>query len=142
MKKIIITLFFGLMTICAFSQTYNMPAGSGIDSATTCSGTFYDTGGRNGNHGVNQSSTMLFRPGTIGMAVRLVFSEFTVAEGATMTIYDGPDNTAVIIAVYDANISPIGLDIVATSDNPSGAVTVEFTSGANNEAGWTAAVDC
>ncbi|HNY08175.1 MAG TPA: proprotein convertase P-domain-containing protein, partial [Bacteroidales bacterium] len=142
MKKIACTLLIIFTVFIAFSQTYNMPSGSGIDSATTCSGTFYDTGGSNGNHGTNQSSTMIFHPGTPGMAVRLVFSTFTVADGATMTIYDGTDNTAVVIALYDANISPIGLDIVATSDNPTGSITVEFTSGTNNEVGWAAAVDC
>ena len=124
------------------AQSYTMPSGSGSADYTTCSGTFYDAGGVNGGHGTNQNSSITFHPSTQGMSVRLVFSVFRVGTGATMTIYDGPDNTANIIGEYDRYISPLGIEIVATANNPTGEMTIEFVSGASAEEGWVAAVSC
>ncbi len=142
MKRILSWLFLIICVSALSAQNYNMPTGSRSAQYTTCQGTFYDAGGANGNHGTNQNSTITFQPSTQGMSIRLIFSVFRVADGATMNIYDGPDNTAELIATYDQYISPLGIEIVATTNNPTGAITVTFTSGSRVSEGWVAAVSC
>ena len=91
---------------------------------------------------MNQNSTITFRPSTQGMSIRLVFSVFRVGDGATLKIYDGEDITRDLIATYDQYISPLGIDIVATVNNPTGALTVAFTSGSSVKEGWAASISC
>ena len=142
MKKLGCLLFSAVFAISVHAQTINMPSGTSSAEYTTCNAVFYDAGGLTGNHGANQASTITFHPGTPGMAVRIIFTIFNVGSGATLIAYDGPDDTAPVIATYDEFISPIGLEIVATADNPTGDVTVTFTSGSNVDDGWSAQVDC
>lgn len=144
MKRFLLTLAV-LIPYILFAQTnINMPSGSNTASHTTCNARFYDTGGLNGNHGVNQNSSIKFTPATAGLAIRIQFNIFTVGEGAVMTLYDGPDNTYPVIAVYDEFINPSGLAIVAgpPPTNPDGSIYIEFTSGTMNEIGWQADVTC
>lgn len=143
MKRIFSVLLLTFFTLVSQAQSYTMPAGSGSAEYTACGGTFYDAGGANGNHMANQNSTITFHPSTAGMSVRLIFSVFRVGNDATLTIYDGPTvDEERVIATYDRYISPIGLEVVATADNPTGDITVTFTSGSSVENGWVAAIDC
>ncbi len=143
MKKILF-IVFSFVVFSTYAQIVNMPSGSNTTVVTTCNATFYDTGGLNGNHGINQNSGIRFTPATPGMAVKLQFSIFTVGTGASMVIYDGPDATYNEIATYDEFISPSGIAIVSgpQPNNPDGSIYVQFTSGTGNEIGWAANVSC
>ena len=124
MKKLLLILV-SFVTIGVYAQaTYNMPSGTNTASYTTCNAIFYDMGGLSGNHGLNQNSSIKFTPSSPGLAIKIVFTSFVVAEGATMIIYDGPDNTYVPIATFDEFILPTGLPMVASPSplNPDGPV--------------------
>jgi len=144
MKRLLLVLF-SFVTIGVFAQaTYNMPSGTNTASYTTCNATFYDMGGNSGNHGVNQNSSIKFTPTTPGTAIKIVFTSFVVATGATMTIYDGPNDTYTLIATFDEFILPTGLPMVASPSplNPDGSIFIKFTSGTSNEMGWKANITC
>lgn len=142
MKRILSWLFLITCVSALYAQSYNMPTGSRSAQYTICGGTFYDAGGSNGNHGTNQKSTITFNPSTQGMSICLTFSVFRVGEGATMKIFDGIDTTAALIATYDPDISPLGIEVAATANNPTGALTVKFISGTRVSDGWVAAISC
>jgi len=143
MKKIILYLLL-FIVISANAQVINMPSGGATANHSTCNATFYDAGGQLGNHGINQNSSIRFTPSATGLAVRIQFNVFTVGTGATMILYDGPDNSYLPIATYDEFINPSGLAIVAgpAPINPNGSIYIEFTSGTMNEVGWSATVTC
>ena len=76
MKKVLLTLAV-LIPYILFAQTnINMPSGSNTATHTTCNARFYDTGGLNGNHGINQNSSIKFAPATAGLAIRIQFNIF------------------------------------------------------------------
>jgi len=140
-------LFFWICfySFSAFTQsTILIPNGTGTAINTTCNATFYDAGGAAGNHGLYQNSSLKLTPGTAGLAIKLSFSMFSVATGASLTIYDGPDDSYTPIAVYSEFVSPVGLAIVAgpSPNNPDGSLFIEFTSGDQNSSGWVASVTC
>ncbi len=142
MKKIFSILGFMLLsTMLVVAQSINMPSGNGTAEESTCSGTFYDSGGANGNHAANSASSILLVPAD-GGAISLAFTLFDLGEGATLTLYDGDDNTAPIIMTYEANIAPSEFPIVATNPEGDGCIFIEFTSGAATAQGWAATVDC
>lgn len=138
-------LFIGFASLTSLAQiTINMPNGTGTATHTTCNANFYDPGSASGNHGMYQNSTIKLTPATVGLAVKLNFINFNIGEGASLTLYDGPDNTYPMIAIYTAYINPTGLSIVAgpQPNNPDGSIFMEFVSGANNGPGWQASVTC
>jgi len=142
MKKILTILFFFTSFVVYAQQNINMPNGTGSAIYSSCNANFYDAGGLAGNHGLYQATSVKFSPTTPGMAVKIQFISFVVAEGAFLTIHDGPDNTYSIIGTYDQYINPTGLAIVATPANPDGSLYIQFTSGATNGSGWSASVTC
>lgn len=143
MKKLF-TLFLSIFLInTLIAQTsYLIPTGTGSASFTTCNGVFYDAGGASGSHGENQNSKITFLPGTPNSSIKVNFTQFSVDPLATLTVYDGLNETAIPIATFNSSITPIGLNIAATSANTSGALTFVFTSGAGNGLGWVADLTC
>lgn len=144
MKKIYLLLIFLVSCTLYGQQTVLMPNGTNTANISTCNATFYDAGGNGGSHGLNQNSSIKFTPSTAGVAIKIVFNSFVVAPGATMTLYDGPDDTYTLIATYDQFISPTGLPMVASPSplNPDGSIFIKFTSSTNNEMGWVASITC
>src|ERR1700741_4480153 len=100
MKKIYTLIFFAI-TFLNYSQTYNMPAG--VNTFTTCTGNFYDSGGpgltgpaRAGN---NESRTITFCPVTPGDRMRVVFTVFSLENNADfLDVYDGTSTAAPLLA--------------------------------------------
>ncbi len=144
MKKLLLLFILIQIGFVLFAQTYNMPTGTGSASYITCNATFYDSGGLNGNYGLNQNSNIKFTPTNPGFATKISFTSFVVGEGATMSVYNGPDASYQLIAVYNDLISPVGLQIVASPAplNPDGSIYIQFTSTTHNEVGWMASVTC
>lgn len=106
---------------------------------TTCGGTFYDAGGT-GNYNSNASDTARFYPATAGQYVQLNFSAFiTEAINDLVYIFDGPNVSSPLIAIYHNQSSPGTI----TARNSSGVLTIVFVS--NNTvtpAGWVATISC
>lgn len=144
MKKIV-SLFALILAFCvsAFAQTEYTMGVSGTD-ITTCDAIIYDNGGSTGNYGQGRDDWMTIHP-TSG-AVAIILDEFDVALTDTLFIYNGtdPDNDTVpfmigSLATYWVNNSNNfvqgDLQVAATIQNPTGAITLRFVSAANSETG-------
>ncbi|APY09076.1 hypothetical protein BWZ20_12525 [Winogradskyella sp. J14-2] len=109
---------------------------------STCSGMFYDSGGAFSNYASNENYTLTICPEDEGQRIRLDFIDFqTQLNLDFITIYDGDDNTASMIGSFTGVSSP-GL-VFAGFNNPTGCLTIEFTSNATGQAsGWEANISC
>lgn len=115
---------------------FNMTNGS----VTTCTGDFYDSGGSSGSYANSENFTETFYPSTPGAMVRMAFSSFSTESGYDyLRIYNGTDATATLIGTYNGTTGPG----IVTANNPSGALTLNFTSdGSVTAAGWAASISC
>src|SRR5690606_32334223 len=145
MKKIM--LFWAMMLVSAitYAQTDYLMTGSA--TYTTCEGTFYDSGGANGNYPNDVVQIVTFCPDQDNAAIRVFFEEFDLAPGDYLEIYDGDEITLTnLIATYpDDLIEPGGLPLThpASGDNTTGCLTFRFVSNATgNAAGWKAQIEC
>jgi len=139
MRKILLLL--ALLFSCAVgAQVYPMQNGT----FSTCSGTFYDSGGAGGDYGTNEVYQMTFCPSTPGSYVQLNFSVFDI-EGEPfdyMTIYEGTGTGGAVIGTYGI-VSPLDCASVIASSHPSGCITVRFVSDGSFEyGGWAATISC
>jgi hypothetical protein len=134
--------------------------------APVCGGLFVDSGGSAGTYSANETTTTTITPDNAGDVVTLTFTQVDIEVSATgagsqdgcwdyMTIYNGPDNTFPALAVTlcgeesgDGGVpsvagSELNIGDSFTSTDPSGALTIEFTSdGSVQEDGWSADVTC
>ncbi|SCY07072.1 T9SS type B sorting domain-containing protein [Flavobacterium caeni] len=137
MKKLF--LLVSLISFGLQAQVYNMQNGS----VTTCSGTFYDSGGAAGDYGILETYQMTFCPPSAGSYIQLNFTQFDI-EGQPfdyMTIYNGPNTSGTIIGTY-GDTAPAGCDVIASS-HASGCITVVFVSDGSIEySGWAATISC
>ncbi len=131
-----ITMIFGQFTT---AQTYIMMDG---DSITTCSGTFFDSGGGNGNYGANESMiTTICSDNTTGTHISLNFPSVDI-DTDILNFYDGI-NTAAPFLADAADFAGGSFIIQATAVNTTGCLTIEFISDDNTEgAGWAAVIEC
>jgi uncharacterized protein (TIGR02145 family) len=122
--------------IRVISPVFNMSD----DTITTCSGNFYDSGGKEENYQDFENYTITFFPATPGMKILVIFSDFNTETGYDfLRIYDGADISAPLIGSYHGLNGPG--TIAATND--SGALTFKFTSDLSvTKSGWSATVSC
>ncbi len=119
-----------------YGTVYTMQDGVNI---TTCSGTFVDPGGIDGDFGMNDMATMTIYPGTPGDKVRLSFISFDVTWSDFM-IYDGENTDAPLMGSWNDGTDPPG---VITALNLSGALTISFAApGWDSAPGWKAVISC
>lgn len=121
----------------AYGQ-YNMPGGT----VTTCSGSFYDTGGSGSSYNIDQDITTVFCPSTPGNYISFTFSSLNLHTSYDfLYIYDGNSTTAPLMGIYTGTANPG--TITASSINTSGCITFRFVSnGWTNTAGWAASISC
>lgn len=143
LRKISRTFLFTLLTLIpvwSFSQTYLM----NNTAETTCSGTFYDSGGAGGNYGNNQNFTKVFTSAD-GRNLKFEFTAFNVEAGWDfLYVYDGdtsdPEAEAPLIGQFSGN--GIGFS-PGTFVSTGSSVTFRFTSdGSVTSAGWAATISC
>lgn len=143
MKNILLSI--GLLLFLSLSlqaQIYEIDAYNN-QTVTTCSGSFYDSGGPSGNYTANQTYTITFCPATPNTYIRLVFTQWTLATGASLQVYDGPNTTYNSFGTFSAGgFNPMTMDVIATPTNTSGCLTLVFSAGAATAAGFTAIVEC
>jgi hypothetical protein len=106
----------------------------------TCSGTFTDAGGVNGNYFNNDTLLLTIFPDQPNSAVQVDFNSFEIEAGFdALVILDGIDENGTIIGVYLGSDSPG----TVTATNPQGALTFAFLSDDILDApGWTATISC
>lgn len=133
-------LLFAVFTGELQAQTYVMGQ---QQSVTTCGGLFVDSGGAGGSYGPNEDFELTFCPDGSGQNVQLLFANVNVQEGDLLCFYDGPDTNAPILTCSNAMAYGNSIIIQGTAANPSGCVTVTFTSdGSGEDSGWAASIDC
>jgi hypothetical protein len=114
----------------------------GNNTSTTCSGTFYDSGGPDNNYSDNENYTYTFNPGTTGANIQAVFSAFAVEEEATcsydwLKVFNGPDVSSPLLGTY------CGTTIPGPFISTTGPLTFQFHSDySTNLAGWVADISC
>jgi hypothetical protein len=140
MKTLNLLLAFLALSLFAFeshSQTYLISQGG---SVTTCSGTFYDSGGATKNYKKNENYTITFFPSTSGAMIQFTFNSFNTELGYDfLRIYNGVNTSASLIGIYSGTTSPG----TVSASNAAGALTFNFTSdNGGNYAGWEASINC
>ncbi|WP_397362101.1 PKD domain-containing protein [Olleya sp. R77988] len=140
MKKFLVALLL-LNSFIAFSQDVLMQT----TTVNQCGGVFYDSGGAAANYADGESFILTICPDTPGQQVQLDFTEFsTQLNNDVMIIYDGDDNTASAFGQFSGGGAAANPGMFsATPTNPTGCLTIEFTSdGAGNTGGWAATISC
>ncbi|MBP6413881.1 MAG: T9SS type A sorting domain-containing protein [Bacteroidia bacterium] len=131
-QKLLLLLLLALfIKKTSYSQNYNMSN----DTVTTCSGSFYDSGGPLGNYLLNQSSTMTF---TSSNGNRLLFNFSSLNTVYNLLVYDGSSSNAPLIGNYSGVLGAFSVQSSGTS------LTFQFTSGnlSAQSAGWAATLSC
>ncbi|MCE3296080.1 MAG: hypothetical protein K0R65_1794 [Crocinitomicaceae bacterium] len=131
-------LFAFFLALGLTAQTYTITTQG---SVSTCSGTFFDSGGAGGNYGNDENYNMTFCSNSTN-CLRLTFTALDL--GATnadkIRIYDGPTTAYALIENINGNNEPA---LPYTITSTSGCLTVRFTSdNAGVAAGWAATVSC
>jgi hypothetical protein len=120
------------------TPVYNM----GNNTTSTCSGTFYDSGGPNSNYMDNEDYIYTFEPGTTGAKIKAVFSSFDLEQETNcgydwLTIHNGPDITSPILGTY------CGSNLPGPFTSTTGPLTFHFHSDYSNAlTGWAADISC
>ena len=135
-----IAVFCFLLTQSSWAQFTPMTNGT----INSCAGFFTDPGGENGNYQANQSLVTTICPGgTSGSHVALDFFNLQLAAGDQLCFYDGTNTTAPQLACFEGPDHASSFQVRATAANPSGCLTVSFSSdGAEQAAGWSAQINC
>jgi hypothetical protein len=114
---------------------YNMGSGT----INTCSGVFFDSGGRNGSYGSNENRIQTFCSNN-GQKIRFDFVQTNVFLGANDTLfaYDGNSTNASLLGAYVAGSR------IETIISRGTCITFRFKSDAanTNSGGWSAVISC
>lgn len=111
---------------------------------TGCSGLFVDSGDIEGNYGPNENYTVTLCPdGTTGSYIRLTFSSPDIRPGDMLCFFDGPNILSPSLGCNISFLPGAPFIIQATALNPTGCLTVVFTSNAGAVGkGWNAQISC
>jgi subtilisin family serine protease len=109
------------------------------NALTLCDSSFYDAGGPQGNTGSNFTRT--FSPASADNTLRLSFYNLQLAQFASLFVYDGPNANAPRIEALSNSFNGTTLREY-TASNPAGVLTVRFTIGSSQSAGWLAGITC
>lgn len=114
----------------------------------TCSTTFYDTGGANGNYSNNEDYTVTYCSDNSGGTIRALFKSFSLSiqpTGDTLYAYDGANTFAPVIAKYSGTMGQVGEELIANSviRSTGTCLTFQFSSwGSGISSGWEADIYC
>jgi hypothetical protein len=131
MKKYYFSVLFLFSLGIATAQTYTMQNGT----ETTCSGTFYDSGGAGGNYSNGENFEYTFCPNNPTDRIRIDFSAINLEACCDdLLVYDG---NSTVDLIGDATVGQF------TSTDNTGCLTFVFTSdGSITSSGWEAVISC
>ena len=141
-KSVLAALLFLVFTQARSQVAYPISGGD----MSTCSGALLDSGGQgDGGYGNNEDFTITICSGQADSAVSLNFVIFNLSAAGTvptdqMSIYDGNSTSAPLLGTWSGTDSP-GI-VSATYNNPSGCLTVHFTSNATGTGVFAAGITC
>lgn len=113
-------------------------------TTSTCSDSFFDSGGTNNPYGNNEdfTYTICSDNATGDTHVSLTFAPLEVSNEDVLCFYDGDDTSAPLIFCNDV-IPAEAFSVQASAINPSGCITVTFQSnGTTTNTGWSAGINC
>lgn len=152
--KNLFLLFFLFISIFSFGQTpISFSAANNNQTISTCFGFIIDSGGQGGTgYSNNENTTITLCPDTPGEIISVTFNLFDLntqddnpAPNQTnvdyMSVYDGTSTSANFLGVYSGNQLQ-GVVIQATQLNPTGCITLTFTSNTIGTGMFTASVAC
>ena len=134
------TFWMSLVSIASAQEFYiSQP------SVTTCQGALLDSGGNAGAYGNNENFTTVICPDGGGPAISLQWVIFNLSTAGVapvdqMSIYDGDNTSAPLIGNWSGSDSP-GI-IGASFANPTGCLTVVFTSNNTGTGDFAANISC
>lgn len=110
----------------------------GNGTATTCGGTFFDSGAGTGNYMDNENYTMTIYPSTPGSLLQVTFNSFNLETCCDdITVYNGNSTAAPLMGTFATNPGAI------TSSAADGSLTfVFFSDGSVVYTGWEATISC
>src|SRR5436190_2470450 len=139
-----IGVFTALFTpLLGHAQIFSIADGN----VSTCSGAIVDSGGEGGpGYSNNESFTTTICPDTPGQGVNLNFIIFDLSLAGPapvdqLTIYDGSSTADPVIGTYTGNQLQ-GQFILSSPTNPTGCLTLAFTSNANGTGAFAASIVC
>ncbi len=135
---LLFVLFLGLRGVIS-AQTYLISSYNN-QTISTCSGTFYDSGGPNGGYVSGQSYIVTIAPAAAGFT-DVSFTSFAVSIGDVLEVFDGASVNSPLIGVYNNGNTPVGQTIRASLFNPGGKLTFRWSS-VGQGAGWAANISC
>ena len=138
MKRLI--AFFA-MTALVFAgiSAQETPISNG--TIETCEGFLVDTGLSAADYGPNEDITMTVCPEAPETIITLYWALANLGPGDVLQIFDGPDDTSPVLGTY-VEFEAQGLEIFASEDNPTGCLTLHFTSDATGEGSFVAEMSC
>ncbi len=110
-------------------------------TAVACGTNFLDTGGVDGDYGINERTDFLICPDNPGDVVTLDINFFATEAGFDgMNIYEGVDETGFLLGGLTGTlVNPISL----TSTDPTGCIFIQWISdGSITDGGWDIDVIC
>ncbi|MFN2395795.1 MAG: carboxypeptidase regulatory-like domain-containing protein [Bacteroidales bacterium] len=116
----------------------------GNGEVTTCEGTFFDSGGPEGDYANNENFVLTFYPETEGAKMQFEFTAFNVEQGYDfLYVYMGEEvDEANLVGQFAGTSVPAPL-VNLISTHPTGAITFRFTSdGSVPRPGWQATIGC
>lgn len=136
--KILLNISLIFISLVTLAQTYEIDNVNG-QTITTCSGTFYDSGGSSSSYGINETFTVTFCSGT-GENIGIIFSSINVESGFdNIYVYNGPNTSSPQVPGSPFTGSMSSVTAVSTST----CITIRFTSdGSVTLAGWVATINC
>jgi subtilisin-like proprotein convertase family protein len=146
-------------SVCSIVDSSDWSDVASFITLPVCGGSFFDSGGPDGNYSLNENIITTISPDSPGDVVSVEFLSFDVEETWDgLLIYDGPDATAPLIdsgggenynLAPDGSWSGSGSDefsaegLTFISTHPTGSLTFVFVSDdLVVRAGWEATVTC
>ncbi|WKZ65019.1 MAG: PKD domain-containing protein [Flavobacteriales bacterium] len=132
-----------MLSLSGSAQIFTITDGS----ITTCTGAILDSGGQGaGGYGNNESYTATICPDAPGQGIHLNWVTFNLSEAGTdpidnLAIYDGPSAADPLLGVFTGT-SIQGTVVSASPTNPTGCLTLVFTSNGNGTGVFAAAISC
>lgn len=138
MRKLLLTLS-ALIVVVSFSFGQEVVIGT-EDVLTSCGASLLDTGANPSTYSNNENITMTVCPED-GTVTNLYSPVFDLGSGDQLEVYDGDDTSAPLLGTF------VGDDLqnqslVASDTNPSGCLTLVFTSDAEDVGNFGFVVDC
>ena len=114
---------------------------SSTDLIEGCDDALVDSGSSTGPYGANENEFVTICPTAPDTTIWIEWSVFDLDAASTITIHDG-DNTFAPILAQGSGDQLQGMVQIASEANPTGCLTVVFTSGESSSGNFAAGINC